>query len=180
MARNEETKMPKFRGWCVRFLAFALAAGMCFAQDAVPAKFYKLDFVVREVEGTKVLNTRTYSITTSTESKAPCEIRAGSKVPYTLGPAPIGGQPQFSYLDVGVAIDCSAVTVEPGQLSLHVEVNISSLAAESPTLNPPVVRDNKWGSAVFVPLKKPTVIFSSDDLTSKHQMQLELTATPIP
>jgi hypothetical protein len=32
---------------------------------------------------------------------------------------------------------------------------------------------------VIVPLKKPTVIFSSDDLTTKHQMQLELTATPI-
>jgi len=42
------------------------------------------------------------------------------------------------------------------------------------------VRQNKWGSIVLVALRKPTVIFSSDDLTSKHQVQLELTATPIP
>jgi hypothetical protein len=32
---------------------------------------------------------------------------------------------------------------------------------------------------VIVPLKKPTVVFSSDDVASKRQMQLELTATPI-
>jgi hypothetical protein len=31
-----------------------------------------------------------------------------------------------------------------------------------------------------VPIRKPTVIFSSDDTTTKHQMQVELTATPIP
>jgi hypothetical protein len=33
---------------------------------------------------------------------------------------------------------------------------------------------------VIVPVKKPTVIFVSDDMSSKRQMQLELTATPIP
>jgi hypothetical protein len=43
----------------------------------------------------------------------------------------------------------------------------------------PTIRQNRWVSTVAVPLKKPTVIFSSDDLTSKRQMQLELTATPI-
>ena len=43
----------------------------------------------------------------------------------------------------------------------------------------PMIRQNRWTSNVVVPLKKPTVIFSSDDLTTKHQMQLELTATPI-
>ncbi len=49
--------------------------------------------------------------------------------------------------------------------------------ASAPTQ--PTVRQNKWDSTVIVPLKKPTVLFSSDDLTSKRQMQLELTATPI-
>lgn len=171
--------MPKFRNWSVRFLALALAAGICFAQDAVPPKFYKLDFVVREVEGTKVLNARTYSITISTESKAPCAIRTQSKVPYMTGPAAVGVKQEFSYLEVGVNIDCRSVTIEPGQLSLHVEADVSSLLAEAPTPGPPVVRQNRWSSAVFVPLKKPTVIFSSDDLTTKRQMQLELTATPI-
>ena len=171
--------MPKFRNWCVRFLALALAAGMCFAQDAVTSKFYKLDFVVREVEGTKGLNARTYSITTSTDSKAPCSIRVGSKVPYTTAAVSMGGPPQYTYFDVGMNIDCRSITVEPGQLSLHVDADVSSFSAEAPTPLPPVIRQNKWSSVVIVPLKKPTVIFSSDDLTTKRQMQLELTATPI-
>jgi hypothetical protein len=61
-------------------------------------------------------------------------------------------------------------------LNLRVDTDISSVAQES---NPPVVRQNKWDSNVTVPLRKPVVVFSSDDLTSKHQMQLEITATPI-
>ena len=40
-------------------------------------------------------------------------------------------------------------------------------------------RQTKWGANVLAPLGKPTVIFSSDDLTTKGQTQLEVTATPI-
>jgi hypothetical protein len=177
MARNEEKTMLKIKGWSVAVLALALGAGACFAQEAQPAGFYKLDFVVREVEGTKVLNARTYSITISTEPKSPCSIRTGSKVPITTGGAV--GSPQLTYLDVGVSIDCRSVTVEPGQLFLHVDAEVSSVVQESPTPGLPMVRQNKWSSAVVVALRKPTVIFASDDLTTKHQLQLELTATPI-
>ena len=173
--------MRTIRGWSAAVLALAFVAGACFAQEAQSAKFYKLDFVVKEVEGAKVLNTRAYSVTASTERSdaGRCSIRTESKVPYTTGPAAIGGQPQFTYLDVGVGIDCHSVTVESGQLSLHVDANVSSVVQDAPTPGPPVVRQNKWSSGVIVPLKKPTVIFSSDDLTTKRQMQLELTATPI-
>jgi hypothetical protein len=31
-----------------------------------------------------------------------------------------------------------------------------------------------------VPLKKPTLVFSSDNADAKSQMQIELTATPLP
>jgi hypothetical protein len=43
----------------------------------------------------------------------------------------------------------------------------------------PVTRQNQWRSAVVIPVKKPTVVFSSDDVSSKRQLQLELTATPV-
>jgi hypothetical protein len=54
-----------------------------------------------------------------------------------------------------------------------------SSAAETPDAPAPVIRQVKWNSPVIVPLGKPTVIFSSDDPSSKRQMQLELTARPI-
>jgi hypothetical protein len=86
----------------------------------------------------------------------------------------------YTYLDVGVSIDCRYVTEAPGQLTLRIDADISSVLHEStPTNLPPTVRQNKWTSSVVVPLRKPTVLYSSDDLTTKQQMQLELTATPI-
>ena len=153
-------------------LMLALITGACLAEDtAAPAKFYKLDFVVKEVEGTKVLNTRSYSFLTSTPITSGCQIRTGNKVPVAGG----------GYLDVGVSIDCYEVKETQLGLSIGVAADISSIPAESQVpVSGQVIRQNKWRSVVVVPLKKPTVIFSSDDLTSKHQMQLELTATPIP
>jgi len=55
----------------------------------------------------------------------------------------------------------------------------SAAPASAGTQLPPTIRQNRWSSSVVVPLSKPTVIFSSDDLTSKRQFQLELTATLI-
>ncbi len=166
--------MLNLRNGSVCILALAIVAGTCFGQNAGPAKFYKLDFVVKEVEGAKVLNARTYSVVVSTERGAEsCSTRTGSKVPYSTGR-------ENTYLDVGVGIDCRSVKEAPGGLNLRVDADVSSAVQESTTTaNLPFVRQNKWASNVIVPLKKTTVIFSSDDLTSKHQMQVELTATPI-
>ena len=169
--------MPNIRDWSVRFLALALVAGTCFAQNPEPPKFYKLDFVLKEVEAARVLNARSYSITVSTDTSSPhSSIRTGSKVP-----TPTGSTGQFTFIDVGVNIDCGPVKAEQNELSLAVTAEVSSILQESttPPAAHPVIRQNKWTSSVVVPIKKPTVIFSSDDTTTKRQMQLELTATPI-
>jgi hypothetical protein len=162
---------------CVALLAVAWLAGTCLAEDAAPTKFYKLEFVVKETDGAKVLNARTYSVMVSGVvvsgereiATGSCSIRTGNRVPYSTGK-------ENTYLDVGVNIDCRSVREAPSGLNLRVDTDISSVAQES---NPPVVRQNKWDSNVTVPLRKPVVVFSSDDLTSRHQMQLEITATPI-
>jgi len=81
---------------------------------------------------------------------------------------------------VGVSIDCYGIRETQTGLSVRVSADISSIPPESTVpVSGQVIRQNKWKSYVIVPLKKPAVIFSSDDLTTKHQMQLELTATPI-
>ena len=171
--------MSKTRMWSVGLLTIALLAGTCFAADAVPPKFYKLDFVVKEVDGGKVLNARTYSAVVATEvtstEQHPCSIRTESRVPYSTG------MNSYTSADVGVNIDCQHVTDVAGELTLRVDADIKSMAQESatPATLPPIIRQNKWSSNIIVPLKKPTVIFSSEDLTNKRQMQLELTATPI-
>ncbi len=168
--------------------ALTLASGLSFAQsqDASkanePPKFYRLEFVVKEVDGGKVLNTRTYSITVSTDPRdSSTQIRAGGRVPIQTTTA---GPTSIQYLDIGVNIDCSNVKEVDRGLSLRVSADISSVPSEpaasttGPPL-PPTLRQNRWAAMTIVPLKKPTLIFSSDDPTSKRQMQLELTATSI-
>ena len=150
-----------------------LAVGLCRAQDAQavkePAKFYKLDFVVKEVEAGKVLTAKNYSVIVSNGQKGQSEIRAGSKVP-------VGEPGNYHMIDVGTNIDCNSVTESHDELSFYLVAEVSSLLQE--TDPHPVIRQNRWVSTVIVPLKKPSVVFSSDDNTTKRVMELEVTATP--
>ncbi len=168
-------------------LGLVMAAGTAFTQNKEgpknpePSKFYKLEFVVKEVDGGKVLNARSYWLTVAaTGERGPASIRAGTRVPIQSAAQP--GVVQ-QYVDVGVNLDCRSIAETERGLTLEVAADISSLPAEpaptGATGAPPTVRQNRWNSWVFVPLKKPTLIFSSDDVASKRQLQLELTATPL-
>jgi hypothetical protein len=160
-------------------LTLASAVGLAQSDDKAStteqAKYFRLDFAVHELDGGRIVNSRHYLTTIATRGDTSV-IRSGSKVPIAIGVAN-GQENQFTYLDVGVNIDCRSVKEVDGNLALYVSAEISNAA--SPTQHP-VIRQTKWGSTVIVPLGKPTIIFSSDDLTTKGQMQLELTATPIP
>ncbi len=159
-------------------LALLIAAGSCFCEDAVPAKSYRLDFVVKEVQGTKILNARAYSTVVSNGQRGRSEIRAGSKLPYITKQ---GATTEYQQIDVGVSIDTYDVKEVDNRLALAIAVDISSLpeGPSAPT-DHPIVRQNKWGATAIIPFKKPTALFSSDNVDSNSQMQVELTATPLP
>jgi hypothetical protein len=150
----------------------------CFAQAEreSPNGFYRLDFVTKELDDAKIVNSRTYSMTVSDKSNG--QIRTTSRVPTQSS----SGGGQFSYIDLGVSIDCREVREVIGQLTLAVSIDLSSASTDTGTsanMAPPVIRQYKWGSSVIVPLRKSTQIYSSDDLGSKRKFQIELTATPI-
>jgi hypothetical protein len=171
----------------VAFLTFVSAAGTCFSQadknsGSDEARYYRLDFVVREVEAGKVINTRSFSMTISTEKNAPPSLtRSNGKVPVPTNPPSTNPpvQTQFTYVDVGVNIDCHAAREISDRLALNVAADINGGGTSDKGLGAPLIRSTRWSSNVIVPLRKPTVIFSSDDAASKIQTQLELTATPI-
>jgi hypothetical protein len=51
--------------------------------------------------------------------------------------------------------------------------------AEVAGIGEPVIRQNSWDSTVAIPIGKPTVVGSSDDLDSKGKLQVEVTATRV-
>lgn len=156
-------------------LALVAMVGMGLAQGdkpvEQPAGYYRLDFVVKEVEGSKVVNSRAYSTTIATDHGARTSIRTGSRVPLP------GKEGTVSYMDLGISFDGSLAKLIGSEFAVNISADISSVAEPSST--PPVIRNNRWSGDVLVALRKPTMVFSSDDAMSKRQMQVELTATPI-
>jgi len=149
--------------------------------------FYHLVFEVEERGAdNKVINSRTYTTTVSTDSRN-VSIRTGSKMPVATGSYSTGNSKaqmdtQFQYVDVGVDFDISRVTEIRDQLSIQLVAAISSVA-DTTTISDvrePIIRQNKWEAPVLIPIGKPTVVFTSDSLDSKGSLAVKLTATPLP
>ena len=153
-----------------------LYAGAAVAQTADAVRFYKLDFAVKELEAGKPVNTRTFSAMLSLpepgKNNPVTSIRTGGRIPMTSSNG-------TQFLDLGVNLDIRELReVGQGEVSFYVSADISSAAQDNPSATP-VIRQNKWTAVVLTAIRKPTVVFSSDDLSSKRQMQLEVTATPM-
>ena len=146
--------------------------------SAALKNFYHLSFVVQELDNERVINSRSYSMIVSEMGQS--SIRAGEKVPYSSTTAP---STQWQQIDVGVNIDCRGLKATDNGVSLNIKADISSVVeshgTNSPPASPPIIRNNQWESNVVLPLKRPSVLFSSDDPASKRRMQLQLTITPI-
>jgi hypothetical protein len=152
-------------------LLMMAAASLAWGQGA---KFYKLDFVVKELDAGKVQTSKSYSVIGSVTSGGNTMVRSGDKVPVPAN----GGQ--YTYLDVGVNIDCKLVFETATDLALQVSADISSVGNVDATRSAsPTISQTKWNSNVIVPLKKATLIFSSESPASKRTTQLEVTATPL-
>ena len=157
----------------IGLLVLAMMASVCWGEEpSEPAKFYKLEFVVKEVAGSKVLNSRTYMTMVSTRGSN--QIRAGSKVTYA------GATNSYQQIDLGVNIDVNGVKEMQDRLAFQIMAEESSIADGSLDQGRPIIRQNRWNSNVIVPLKKSTLLFSSENVDAKSQMEIEVTATPLP
>jgi len=152
-------------------------------------KFFKLDFVVKEVDAGKTISSHPYSVRAGVDAANGASIRTGSKMSLATGTAS-GGVMQYTYFDTGINFDVHRLDVHrldvhrlkegDSEVSKELVVAVSSVV-EEPTekTRQPVIRQNQWTSMVTVKVGKPTMVFSSDDVSSKRQMSVELTATPI-
>lgn len=139
-------------------------------------RHYQAVFVAREVEGGKVINSRKYETDMALQGSmsGSGSIRTGARVPTVAGA-------QYTYSDVNINLDFNHARLEGDRVFLSITAEVSSIdtAAPGSALQAPTIRQNKWNGGVTVPLGKPTVIFSSDDVTSKRTMQIELTVTQV-
>lgn len=166
--------------FCLTLILFATSKCMFAQQESKPAEpthYYQLSFSVQEVgDNGKVTNSRAYttSISTRANSVERQSIRTGDKVPLKTD-----DKGNLQYIDVGVNIDCWGAQEVNGKLALQVTADVSTAAKATDPSAPPVIRMNRWSANVLVPMGKPTIVLSSDDLQNKGKVQVELTATRI-
>lgn len=170
-------------------LALLASSPLCFAQQkeaaeakpTVPPHYYKLNFVLKEMDEGKTINQRSFTLETTASPSRPTSddrtsMRAGTRLPVGLGEkgAPV-------YVDIGVNIDAYRVTETPEGLQMAVNAAISSVPAEPVGRGDSTqIREVRASSNVLAPVGKPTTVFTADDPESKHRFVLQVTPTPEP
>jgi hypothetical protein len=146
----------------------------------IPLKYYKADFVVKEVDATgHVTNSRSYSTILATNNQpATNQIRSGNRIPFRTG-LNEKGDTEIQYVDIGVNIDCRNIQEIDQKLAMLVKAEVSSIPGGTNSTSElgPIIRQFQWNSDVLILPGTPTTIFSSDDVNNKTRMQLEVTAT---
>lgn len=136
------------------------------------AETYRLDIVVNELEDSKKVNSRAYSVLLEGENWS--KLRIGSRIP-------IQQQSGIVYMDVGLSLDCRLRESASG-LSLEVILEMNSFAipegAEERPATPPL-RNFRTQTTSALALGKPTVVTSADDMASKRRFQVEVTASKV-
>jgi hypothetical protein len=173
------------RRWGLLMLAAILTlSAVSFAQPDKPkpapdlSSFYKLDLTVREMDGSKTLNIRTYAISQGLDDWG--QLRVGSRLPVVTGAFTTEGKEhtQWQYIDIGLNMD-SRLREKDGVVSLDWRLELSSVATERNESNQPIVRTVKNNGQTVLPMGKPTVMASVDDLSSTHKFLFEITATKV-
>jgi hypothetical protein len=141
---------------------------------------FQLIFTAREVdENGKVVNSRRFDTTVTTwspKSAGIANIRSGVKIPVPTG----ANSSQFTYMDVGANFDVNRARVVKGnRLSMQVSAEISGADTAASDSSRMPIRQNRWMGDVEVPIGGRKVIFSSDDLSSKKTLQIELAVVPV-
>jgi hypothetical protein len=136
---------------------------------------YRLNFVIKELDDAKVVNTRVYSMILESSAQGgpqtSGEIKAGSRVP-------LNGEKGITYMDVGVNLWARLTVKQSMSLILAHNLEISSLATPDMARNDgpgPMVRSMRSSTTCEVPIGKPVVLNEFDDPISKHRFQLEVT-----
>jgi hypothetical protein len=157
---------------------FSVAAPALAQSDAPKpsgSPFYRLDFVIKEMEGSKAVKTHNYQMMAALIGGT-SSIRSGARVPV------VTDGKSTTYIDVGMSIDVHHLLATKDGLEFDIVAEASGTldgGTAQPLSKQPMIYQTKWNSRIQLQPGQSATVFSSDDPSSKHQLQLEITATPI-
>ena len=153
-------------------------------RDGMTENFFKLAFVMYELDDGKRINQRDYMMIGRTDNQ-PSNIRVSTRVPITT--AENGKDKQYTYTDAGLRINCSMKEQVDRKLQVHCDIEMSSFIRPEQIAGPtgnatsvaPVLRVTRTESWALMTLGKPTILTTVDDINSAKRMQVEVTATKL-
>lgn len=147
-----------------------------------PVSLYRLDFLLKELEEGKVVNTRAYSMWVEVGSAG--EISAGNQVPY---PRFMNNMQTVEYRSVGFSLHVRLDETE-GLPVIHASARVSKVVSpesgkqvkpDNPLLAPPVLQSMSMDAVALLQPGEPTTISRVDDPLSRRSLELEVTATKL-
>jgi len=98
----------------------------------------RVQVVFTEFDGEKKISSLPYSLTVNADERKArpgSQVRNGARIPIATG------KDQFTYIDIGTSIDCSATLQEDGRYKLQMTLDRSYLSPDTPSgSSNPVVR----------------------------------------
>jgi hypothetical protein len=150
------------------------------AQDSHEGSPYKVDFTIRDTGDAGGKTGRKYSLLVNRGQKA--TFKVGNRVPVvTAGTG--GNNPlvntQFSYIDVGMNIEC-VVNEYGSKFAIHGDVDISTAVMPEKGMNAapaPTISQIRLNLDTTVVPGKPTVVASFDDPVTARKFDIDLAIT---
>ncbi len=140
--------------------------------------YYRLDYVIRELQDRKIVNARTYSVIVA-DNGAQVTQKSGARLPVQTGNGAL------QYLDVGVQLRIR-VRLESDHPTLASAIEFSSpaLPGEGVTSagyakEQPVLRTTNVDTYAPIILGKPLVIATMDDPSLPRRFEIEVTPTQL-
>jgi hypothetical protein len=171
-------QVPTFQSILVRGTPEHMAVAEKLVDDLNRAKEktggeYRLELKIGDTtEGNKA--TRTYALLIEPQQMG--KLRIGSKVPVAVR------ETEQSYIDVGKNIDCLIRSETEHSVSLRLTIEVSGVAKDEHGVaatvhGNPVIEGVHVETNVTVPLGTPTIVSNFQDPVTKHDFQIEVTAT---
>jgi hypothetical protein len=138
----------------------------------------KVDFTIRDTGDAGGKSGRKFSLLVNRGVKS--TLKVGNRVPVASGGSGgVGGNTQFTYVDVGLNIDCT-VNEFGSKFGVHADMDISTavMADKSPgAVQNPTISQIRLNLDTTVAAGKPTVVASFDDPVTSRKFDIDVAIT---
>ena len=150
-------------------LLAALLAPLAAAQ-ANRGAIYKIDFTIRDTGDAAGKSGRKYSMLVTEHQKS--IFKVGNRVPMASSSQGLGTQ--FTYVDVGVNIDC-VIEERDSKVAMHADLDLSNAVNPNAAANPTISQIKLVIDTTVTP-GKPAVVASFDDPVTSRKFEVEASA----